>query len=195
MRPRLRAGGRSAARSARTAIPRTMIPAQSCACAEWGDVERFCDLVNLRHDRRMERHPVAFPLGPARRPSHSRYTNVIAARKRPRGDEVANVAIDLGLEGVRWHEARDVEGDHELPDIALAAGGRGEIADVTAEGGAVKRSRQQADDNRESAALVVSHREISALVDAARIRNRRSVIAILNPALRHRLAFELVSSN
>src|SRR5215813_5082759 len=105
------------------------------------------------------------------------------------------MTVDFGLEHVGRHEARDVERDHELPDIELAAGRRGKIPDVAAERRAVERSRQQSDDDREPAALVAAHGEIGARVDAAWIRDRRAILAILHPALRHRLAVELVASD
>src|SRR5262249_22805316 len=57
----------------------------------------------------------------------------------------------------------------------------------------VERSRQQPGDDREPAALVAPHGEVGALVDAVRIRDRRAILAILHPALRHRLAVELVA--
>src|SRR5262249_60289405 len=98
------------------------------------------------------------------------------------------MAVDFGLEPLGRHEARDVERDHELPDVALAARRRGEIADVAAERRAVERSRQQPDDDREATALVAAHGEIGALVDAAWIRDGRAILAVLHPAPRHRPA-------
>src|SRR5262249_59500775 len=102
---------------------------------------------------------------------------------------------DLGLEQVGGHEGRQMERDKEWPDIEWAGGRSGETPNVAADPRAVKRSRQQPDDDREPAALVAAYGEIGALVDAARIRDRRAILAILHPALRHRLAFELVASD
>jgi hypothetical protein len=51
----------------------------SCARTERCDVERFRDLVDLRHERRRKRHPVLLPLAAARRASRPRHANFIAA--------------------------------------------------------------------------------------------------------------------
>ena len=113
---------------------------------------------------------------------------------RLRRGEVADVAIDLGLEQVGRDEARDVERDDELPDIEITAHRRREIADVAAERGAVERARQQADDDRQPGAFVVAHRQIGAVVDSLGIGDRRAVLAVLHPAFRQRPALERVGA-
>src|SRR5262245_33841881 len=118
------------------------MPARSCARAKRGDGERLCELVDLRQDRRIERHAVALPLGPARRPTHAGDANIVTARQPPRRDKIANVAIDLSLERVERHEPGNIECDDELPDIAVTARRRGEIANLAAERRAVERPRQ-----------------------------------------------------
>src|SRR5262249_56763732 len=86
--------------------------------------------------------------------------------------QLADVAIDLGLERLERQKARDVERDHELPDIGVAAARRGEILDVAAERGAIERPCQEADYEGETETLVAAHRQISALGDAARVGDR-----------------------
>src|SRR5262245_30017571 len=136
-----RAGGRSAARNARTASPATTTGSLPCSCAraERRDAERGRHLVDLGQERRVERHAALFPLLPAREPSLPGNANGVATWQPPRGGKLANVAIDLRLEDLRREEARDVERDHELSDIELAARRQREIPDVAAERRAVER--------------------------------------------------------
>src|SRR5262245_34411817 len=111
------------------------MPARSWARAQRGDSERLREFVDLRQDRPIEGHAVALPLGPTRRPTHPGHATA-------RRDKIANVAIDLGLESLEWNEPANIEGDDKLPDIAVAARGRGEIAHLAAERRAVERSRE-----------------------------------------------------
>src|SRR5262249_48301457 len=124
--------------------------------------------------------------------SHAGCANLIVVGQTVRGDEIANVPADLRLERVERNESRDIERDDELPDIARPARGRSEIPDIAAEGRAVERSGQKADDEGKPAALVAAHGEIRALLDPLRIADRRAILAMLHPTLWHRLSFELV---
>src|SRR5262249_23567384 len=149
-------------RNARTAIPAMATGFRPCSCAraERRDAERGRHLVDLGEKRRVERHAALFSLLPAREPSLSGHANGVAPWQPSRGGKLANVAIDLRLENCGREEARDVERDHELPDIELTAGRQREIPDVAAEGRAVERPRQQTDDDGEPASLVAAHGQI-----------------------------------
>src|SRR5262245_4207196 len=131
------------------AIPATTTGSRPCSCAraERRDAERGRHLVDLRKKRRVERHAALFPLLPARQPSLSGHANGVAFWQAPRVGKLENVAIDLRLENLGREEARDVERNHELPDIELTAWRQREIPDVAPEGRTVERPRQQTDDD------------------------------------------------
>ena len=79
------------------------------------------DLVDLRHRVALSGMPLA--LRQARRLALPGHADRVDARQPPRGVEVADVAVDLRLEQLGRQEARDVERDHELPDIEPPLGG------------------------------------------------------------------------
>ena len=90
---------------------------RSCPRTERCDAERLGDLVDLLHHRGAERNAVLLPLDPPRQASLAGHANFVEAREPMGAGEVADVAVDFRLEQIGRDEARDVERDHELPDI------------------------------------------------------------------------------
>src|SRR6478735_4642704 len=103
-----------------TSAPMVLAP-RSCPRTERCDAERLGDLVDFLHHRGAERNAVLLPLDPPRQASLAGHANFVEAREPMGGGEVADVAVDFRLEQIGRDEARDVERDHELPDIELAA--------------------------------------------------------------------------
>src|SRR5271169_6882542 len=99
----------------------------SCTGLQWEDAERSREIVDLRQERRIERNAVLLPLPATCPASLSGHMHRLDARQRPRGCEVADVAVDLSLEQIRRHEAGYIERDDELPDIEFAAERRRKI--------------------------------------------------------------------
>src|SRR3954468_12385131 len=106
---------------------------RSCPCAERRDAERLGDLVDLLHHRGTERNAVLLALDPPRKASLAGHANFVEAREPMGAGEVADVAVDFRLEQIGRHETRNIERDHELPDIELAARWRGKILDIAPE--------------------------------------------------------------
>src|SRR5580700_2172617 len=84
------------------------------------DLQLRREPVELRQQRRRDRHAVAQPLGAALRAAVAGQPDFIDAGEPLRLAEVIRVAIDFGGECRQLHEARDVDRDHEMPGIGLA---------------------------------------------------------------------------
>ncbi len=110
--------------------------------------ELIRELVELHHQLGQHRHAVLQAIVPPRLALLAGEPHRLAAGQRLRVAQVADVAIHLGGERRERREARDIDGDDEVPGVAGAFVIGVEVDHVAAERRAVERAREEAEHQR-----------------------------------------------
>jgi len=115
-----------------------------------GDGKLRGERIELRDQRRRERHAIAHPILTARTSPLARHADFIDAREPLRLFEFADMAVDLGGVFGERQKARDVERNDEMAGVGLAPIVGVEIDHIAAEHRAVERPGEKSQHDRKS---------------------------------------------
>src|SRR5258707_929203 len=110
-------------------------------------------LIELRQQRRWQRHAVAQAFDTTGAAAVARQADVVDAWQPLREAQIGEMADGLGHEGRKWDEPRDVDRDHELAGVGGAVLVVVEVNDVAAERCAIEHAAQKAKNDGETTAF------------------------------------------
>src|SRR5215218_5654082 len=124
--------------------------ARSGSGRQWRNAERFRQFVDLLDQSRRQRHAVLLAVGAAHLAALTGDADLIDAGKFLRRRQVMDMAVHFGLEHIKRQKFCDVEGDDEMPGVALTLRRRVDVLHVAAEGRAIERSAKEPEDGSEA---------------------------------------------